>query len=295
MTTLGKILVFLTFAAALAMGGLMIYLAKASPPWKQMVEDRDLYIQVQKANITQEQESRKKAVTENEVLKKQFDAAMIENRAERTQLKLQLEEKEKERKKYERQFGEIKVAADLAAQETKRLQGELNFTLKVVEERDKLILQYQTDIVTAKNAEQAAKNVADTTVARNQALLAQLTEKEIYIQTLLKKLQPSAGGAVAAKVNDYNFLNPPASMVKGTVEAVDKEIKTLVKLSVGSDSGVRKDNTLEIYRFSPKVEYLGRLLILEADTRSSTGRLIVQPGMPTPTLRVGDEVASKIQ
>jgi len=70
----------------------------------------------------------------------------------------------------------------------------------------------------------------------------------------------------------------------------------LVKISVGSDAGIRKDQTLEVFRMTPKAEYLGRLLIVDADFRYAIGRLMPQPGVQgAVTLLPGDEVAGKLR
>jgi len=84
--------------------------------------------------------------------------------------------------------------------------------------------------------------------------------------------------------------------VKGVIEEVDKADKKLVKISIGSDAGVRKDHTLEVFRTSPKAEYLGRILIVDADFRFAIGRLMPQPGVTgAVTLMPGDEVAGKLR
>ena len=83
MTTLGKILVFLVFLGALAMGGLMIYVAKATPNWKAAVEERDKYIEVLRQNVKAESDSRVKVVNDFEKMKQLLDASLIEARTYR--------------------------------------------------------------------------------------------------------------------------------------------------------------------------------------------------------------------
>jgi hypothetical protein len=291
MTTLGKTLVFLTFLAALAMGGLMIYFAKTSANWPAVVKDRDEHIAVLKANAEQEKQSRAKWVNEAEKLKQQLDAALTEARAEKQRLILERDEKEKQRKIYELEMGKANMALEQAKKEAVRLQSELNFTLSVVEAREKSIVQLQQEIIGHINAAQAAKNERDTAVARALALFEQLKQKEVVIQDLFKKLQPTTALQQGLDTRSPDFKNPPPVFVEGTIESVDK---TLVKISLGSDQGVLKDHTLEVYRMKPDVKYLGRIIVINADFRHSMARLIPQPGVPVPTLLVGDEVASKL-
>src|SRR5262249_10327003 len=53
--------------------------------------------------------------------------------------------------------------------------------------------------------------------------------------------------------------NPPAENVEGMVTKVDAQTG-LVTVSVGSDDGVQKGNTLEVYRLNP-AKYLGTVRI----------------------------------
>jgi hypothetical protein len=296
MTTLGKILVFLTFLAAIAMGGMMIYLSKTLPPYKEAIKDRDDYIVILKTIAEQENQSRKKLQNESEKLKQQLDAALIEARGNQERLKAEVKEKETQRKTFERSMEEATMALKQTKEEAVRLNSELNFTLSVVEAREKSILKLQEEVVSAKNAEQAAKNERDTAVARAVAVLARLTETEIAWQKEKDKAKAGTGGLMPTyKVNDPNFVNPPPNYVKGTVQEVDSVNKTLVKISLGSDQGVNKDHTLLVYRMDPAPQYLGRILVTDNNFNWSYGKLVTPPGMPKATLMPGDVVVSKLR
>jgi hypothetical protein len=91
------------------------------------------------------------------------------------------------------------------------------------------------------------------------------------------------------------FHNPPPKDVKGRVLAVEPTDPGVVRVSAGTDAGIRKGHTLEVYRLKPRAEYLGRLLIIEVTQRSAVGRLMREPGERKRIIKVGDEVASKIQ
>jgi hypothetical protein len=69
---------------------------------------------------------------------------------------------------------------------------------------------------------------------------------------------------------------------------------TLIKLSVGRDHGVNKDNTLDIYRTNPTAEWLGTVRIIEVTERDSIGRLMSRPSPRNTVLRVGDLVIDSI-
>jgi hypothetical protein len=293
MTTLGKILVFLVFVAALALGGLMVYVSRTAPNWNEAVQERDKYITVLKANAVAESQTRDKWIKEYEKMKQLLDAKAIEANAVQLRLQAQLEDNTNQRKKAEKQQELSDLNHKQAQLEAERLQQELKFELKVVEEREQTIAKLQSELVKAINETQAAKNAAETLAARNNSLIEKLRE----LETVNAKLrEPKDQAKLTARVTDPNYTNPPPVYVKGTVEEVDSVDKKLVTISVGSDNGVKKDMTLEVFRMSPKAEYLGRLLIVDANYRTAVGRLLPQAGSSAQvTLRPGDEVASKLR
>jgi hypothetical protein len=218
-----------------------------------------------------------------------LDVVQIDPPTEVEKLRAELKDKEDLIKNLKLQLDKATLSRDQAKKEALRLQAELNLHLKVIEMREKSIVQLQQEIVGSSNAVQAAKNERDTALARAQTLEEQLKQKEILIQELIKKLQ--TGATRLQPSHSPGYKNPPPVDVLGTIEAVDK---TLLKISLGSDQGVLKDHTLEVYRLKPEPKYLGRILIMDADFRHNVGRMIVPPGMPAPQLMPGDQVATKL-
>jgi hypothetical protein len=82
--------------------------------------------------------------------------------------------------------------------------------------------------------------------------------------------------------------NPPAAKVDGTVKQVDAATG-LVTISIGSDAGLEKGHTLEVYRLSP-ARYLGTLTVLEVQPTQAVGR--VKGGKDA--VQVGDRIASRL-
>ncbi len=86
--------------------------------------------------------------------------------------------------------------------------------------------------------------------------------------------------------------NPPPENVDGVVKKVDSS--GLVVISIGSDAGLTKGHTLELYRLlehPSKSKYLGTIRILEAKPKEA----VAQPvGRMTESPHVGDRVASRI-
>ncbi|HYV34658.1 MAG TPA: hypothetical protein VE988_03075 [Gemmataceae bacterium] len=297
MTVLGKILVFLVFIAALAMGGLMAYTYKFAPNWKEEAQARDEKLKVFQAMAKQEAESRRKLIEDNERMKRLLDGKSLEGNARVAELEQEIKQAKAQLATAMAQREEAVLQASRSLEESKRLDKELKFTDSVVKEREKSVLKLQDEIAKAINDKQAAENIAQTTVNRNQNLMSELRAKDTMIADLMKKNQPAnaGGSAVGGGPKDANYSNPPPVMVKGQIEKVDGTDKTLVKITIGSDSGLKKGHTLEVYRLAPKAEYLGRLIIEDADFRYAIGKLLRQPGVAPPTLQPGDEVATKLR
>jgi hypothetical protein len=87
--------------------------------------------------------------------------------------------------------------------------------------------------------------------------------------------------------------NPPANDVEGMVLQVD-EGSGLIKISVGSDAGLVRGQTLEVYRLSRtpgQSKYLGTVRLTDVGPKDA----IAQPvGRMTDRLRPGDMVTSRI-
>jgi hypothetical protein len=83
--------------------------------------------------------------------------------------------------------------------------------------------------------------------------------------------------------------NPPAKDVEGEVKAIDAKTG-YVTISLGTDAGVAKGNTLEVFRLKPQPSYLGTLQIVEARATDAVGKLLGKQR----SLQVGDRVASRV-
>jgi hypothetical protein len=225
----------------------------------------------------------KKAINEIRKGEQSLDVVQIDPPTDVEKLKAELKEKDALVKKLRIQLEQAALALEQAKKEATRLQVELEFAQTVIEKHEKSIVKLLQEIVGQTNAAQAAKAERDAALARVKLL-------EIHIMEQSKKLQPPAN-PLPAEANNPTYKNPPPIFLEGTIEAADK---TLVKIDLGQDQGVYKNNTLEVYRLKPEPKYLGRILIINADFRHSMGRLVVQPGMPAPELMVGDLVATKL-
>ena len=94
-----------------------------------------------------------------------------------------------------------------------------------------------------------------------------------------------AGGATAA--GGLRGANPPPDNLEGVVRRADGN---LVTISLGSDAGLSKGNTLEVFRLSEGA-YLGRIRIVEVFPSYAVATTVGRMSKP---IKVDDRVATKI-
>jgi hypothetical protein len=87
-----------------------------------------------------------------------------------------------------------------------------------------------------------------------------------------------------------------ADGAKGPPAGVEGEVKKveggLVQISVGSDAGLAKGHTLEVFRLRPAPKYLGQVRIVEVKPTEAVGKVV---GRPLGEIQKGDRVASRIK
>jgi hypothetical protein len=114
--------------------------------------------------------------------------------------------------------------------------------------------------------------------------------------TYQNKLPP--GALLATEFRDlegaFDPFNPATAAknqtpnVEGMIKDVDDK-SGLVTISIGSDAGLVKGHTLEVYRLNPKPTYLGTVTLLEVHPAESVGK-----PQAKEKLQAGDKVAGNI-
>jgi Outer membrane efflux protein len=85
--------------------------------------------------------------------------------------------------------------------------------------------------------------------------------------------------------------NPPKDSVEGAVTSIDEK-SGMMLVTVGSDAGLQKGHTLEVYRKmgDKQFKYLGTVTVEEVQPTRSVGKFVRPPNGPAA---VGDRVSSK--
>ena len=286
MTAVGKILVFLNLVFSLVVGGFVVFTYIARTHW---VEEYNKLKGQNTVLVASEQTYRSEAVKTRE----EADAQIAKIKAELNNAQKDLktandantqirDELSKERTK----SGHDNTLATVYTTEVERRQEDVGkLRAKQVESDNKY-----NELVN-KNAEL----VAETTVAQIERRatqdLANRVEKEL--QRLQKEMirMRANGGAIATARADGK--NPPPDPVEGLVKNTDPS--GLMTLTIGSDAGLAKGHTLELFRLNPAMptqsKYLGTVRILEADAHQAVAQPISRlKGAP----QAGDRVASQI-
>ncbi len=83
---------------------------------------------------------------------------------------------------------------------------------------------------------------------------------------------------------------PIENDLEGEVREVTKE--GFISISIGSDKGLLKGHTLEVFRLEPRSQYLGTIVIIDAGPKEAVGK--VQNSQPGRVIQPKDKVATRI-
>ncbi len=156
---------------------------------------------------------------------------------------------------------------------------------KQVSEKDKQIVALIETKNKANDDRVAADIKANSYQGKAERLEARLRETEVEIAKLKR-----AGGAGAATTSLVSTANPPSQYVEGIVtEATQRG--DLLRISIGSDAGLARGNTLDVYRLRPSPQYLGQIRLTDVRATEAVGQPVDKLKAPA---QKGDLVASDV-
>jgi hypothetical protein len=306
MTVVGKILVFLNLVFSLVVGafGVMTYAARTH--WAKGYEDlKAQYAQVDASRRAFQEErdqlaSEKAALNEeiNKVAGKNLELNASEdvNRVAKrlTETLAALQDREKAQKDRiddlqrqlaaeKRKVGSFQTVALVAQKDVERRQADVETvrkTLKDETERNNTLVkqtnEMRDEMVAAKIQASAFKDVAE----RMETEMRQMARD-------IERLK--ASGAAVARGGRAGAGSPPPEDVEGFIKRTDPS--GLVTITLGSDQGLAKGQTMQVFRLGPKPRYVGAIQILEVTHTQAVGQAVRKPTTP---IQVGDRVASRI-
>src|SRR5262249_21704268 len=151
---------------------------------------------------------------------------------------------------------------------------EVTFLADVIKKREEEILKIQAEAAELRNKYLEKESQEKVAQERLAGLVVRVQEVEKKYADLLIKGAGGGVGPTSTMVRDASYQTPPPAFVKGRISKIDGTDRTLVRITIGSDVGVKEDHTLEVYRLRPRPEYLGRLRIVESHHHEALGRLM---------------------
>jgi hypothetical protein len=288
MTALGKILVFVNLMFSLLTVGLITMVFIARTNWRAGFDNVTAQLTKARDDLGTERESKQLVLDE---LKRRDTVARKESErfeGEIKGLKDQFAAEQTQRRTAEGERDAAKAINETTKEENRRLVAEQQNLQGQLTKRDAEIVNLKRDILAFRDDAVKFRLAYESARARSETLLAQLTDAMRQVRTM--QASGAAGGAGRPSVLGGPTL-PPVEDVRGKVVQVDTA-NGLATVSVGSDHGVDKGTSLEIFRLAPDPQYLGTLEIISATPKQAVGRFkLVSTRTP---LRVGDEVASRL-
>ncbi|HZZ78200.1 MAG TPA: hypothetical protein VFE62_06760 [Gemmataceae bacterium] len=292
MNTIGKILVILNFLFAVIVGLFLVMDFSLRNNWKEAYLDlknqEKGVVGVSKANETAA--SKLAADYANAQAKIQELNQQLKDEADKAKAMQDGLIAEKDAAKDEAKNAGIALLEAVKAKQ--RLTDEIAHLNTVIKDREGAIVKLEADVKLYRNNAVAHEQNFRTAKLRNENLVEQLRE----ITLKLAKLEAGIGGGggdVAGAMRDPNSPNPPPFAVNGKIEKVDGT--DLVVLTLGTDHGLKKGNTLDVYRRFPEAKYLGMVRVIDANHHYSVARVVPTGNAAfRPKLLEGDLVTSKL-
>jgi hypothetical protein len=287
MTIVGKILVFICLVFSLLVGGMSVFVYMARTNYFTELKNERKYRQVDRANMeayrTQVEEIRAdmqaKVDLSMATLKRVQDDLVAQQAINKTLNDKLLAEEQKN----VRSDAVVKAAE----QEVRRRQEDVEAMRKTLhEEMDKgikLVKENNTlrEKTTAATIQMRAALDANARLENQLQLMARDTAR----------LRANLGATTTAAKPGQK--NPPPEAIEGLVKTADPS--GLVKITLGSDAGLTRGHTLEVFRINPNnptlSKYLGTIQIIEVNATEAIGQPMGKMSAP---LQAGDHVASRI-
>jgi len=293
MNIVGKTLVIINLVFALLVAGFLVMDFATRTNWENSFKQVKGELDVSRANTRTAQETNVKLLDEKKTvladktaLAKEFKD--FKDDAEKSIAAANKAKEEETKKAESEQFKSQKILSENA-----RLIEENKDQSATIAKRNGLIKELQYDANKYRQEALANEQKANSANQRSLALLEQLRQKELE---LVRRENAGKGGSTAAySPRNPDYRNPPEAYVKGVVEKVSATDPKEAQISIGSDEGLKENNTLDVFRLAPEPQYIGTLRVTYVDHHTAVGKLLPRASAgQRNVLKAGDEVASRI-
>jgi hypothetical protein len=286
MTTVGKILVFLNLIFSLVVGGFVAFAYVARTNWVAEFKKLEAANQVLTADARTYQSELQKATQDADARVAKKDAELKSAQQDLDAANRVVAQVRDELGKMNSRNQHETALSTISNTEVQKRQEDVS------QLRDTLRKERDTNNALSKvNAE--LKDQATVAQIERRSVQDQNNRLEKQVQQMARDMARQRANGGASTMARAGGKNPPSENVEGLVKNTDSS--GLMTLTIGSDAGLSKGHTLELFRLNPtspsQSKYLGTVRILEAEAHQAVaqpvGRLLSPP-------QRGDRVASRI-
>lgn len=285
MTAIGKIFVIINLLFSLVVAGFIVVVYARSTNWADAAKKWQASAAVEtasrQATEAEMQKAREEKATAQKDLESERDAhkkdvAGVE--AQAASWKKQLDEFKNAGNKEGASFQAVQNERDKLKDEVKGLEGQ-------VSAKDKQIVALIETKNKANDDRVAAEIRANSYQGKAERMEARLKETETELVRLRR-----AGGSGTGSAALVSTANPPPQNVEGVVTETSPR-GDLIRISIGSDAGLAKGHTLDVYRTDPSPQYLGQIRLTDVRATEAVGQPVERL---KGAVKKGDLVASDV-
>jgi hypothetical protein len=285
MTAIGKIFVILNLLFSLVVAGFIVVVYAARTNWADAAKQWKAAQEVANASrqATMDELAQAQRTAADQINKLNQEIASRDQKIQAAKADLENQAKELEAIK---KGGNKEGASFLALQtELKKQKDEVTGLEKQVKEKDDQIVTLTTAKNDANNAKVAAEIKANSYQGKAERLEARVREAETEIVKLRR-----VGGGGAGGIALVSTANPPPQNVEGIVTETTPR-GDLMKISIGSDAGLARGHTLDVFRLKPTPQYLGQIRLTDVRAAEAVGVPVDKLKYP---VQKGDFVANDV-
>jgi hypothetical protein len=281
MTALGKILVFVNLVFSVVVGGLVVVVFTARTNYAKALEFSEQSRKLDQASARAKlDESQRDKAEAGAKLAEALDALKKVQKDLDKQLEVNTDHKGRDQvDKLDRDKMEgTKQALQVDLQ---RAKADVEAMVKRLEAANVRI----TDLVKENSRLQSDAAIKDVEAKTATDALARMEKQYQALAKEYARLQTGGGSGTTTSLGSKN---PPAEKIDGQVLQMAGE---QLKLSVGSDSGLKLGHTLELFRLGAKPVYLGTVRITSLEAKVAVAKPIDKLNS---TPQIGDTVSSRL-
>jgi len=303
MTVVGKILVFLNLVFSLVVGAFAVMDYTARTHWvdafntlkarhevlqgvsntykseadKLAKEKEDFYEKLNKSGV----KGLEPASKEQALIAAERAVAMLQSQTKAMdEMRLQIDDLRKREADAKGAVSRYIAMETAMKADVERRQGDSSLIRKTLKDEMDKNMNLTVSMNDMRDAMVQAQIQSRTLKDRNSQLEAQMQD---VAKEVLRLRAGGAGGAGVARGT-----NPPPDNLEGTVRRADGN---LVTISLGSDAGLTRGQTLEVFRLGQNPRYIGRIRVVEVTPTQAVGQATGRLTMP---IQINDRVASRI-